>query len=71
MGGILGYMGVCRGIGCYNFFVKVLETVKFGVRSPYVFFQFSFGDCCAFGIDFTLVGGEGCDHGARQAVIRV
>jgi len=62
---------VCRGIGCQNCLLEVLETVRFGVRSPYALFKFSFGDCCAFGIDFTPIGGEGCDHRGHHAIVRI
>jgi hypothetical protein len=54
---------VCRGVGCYNCMLESLEAIRFCVRSPYALFKFSFGDYCALGIDFTLVDGEGCDHG--------
>jgi len=40
------------------------------VCSAYALFKFSFGECCAFGIDFTPIGGEGCDHRGHQAVVR-
>jgi hypothetical protein len=53
---------VCRGMGCYNCLLEVLEAIRFCVRSPCALFNFAFGDCNALGVDFTPVVGEGCDH---------
>ena len=63
---VLGYMCVCKGMGCYNCLLEVLETVRFCVRSSYALFKFSFGDCSALGVDLTPVARGAMTIGATR-----